>query len=392
MTAPQTGLNRPNGKPLSRLKRMSGLVHSSFARWGVKPVPAGLDWQQVYPSTAIMAAPSCPMTLNRFFVIPSWLLALAASAQMPAPPAPASTRLPSTLIDGRFYLKIPTLSGDTMLGFCDTGGGYTAIYPTTINRLKLHNQIAQVSIEGRAFNYIRARDIYTEGPIPFPQVNPYYQTYLSTAFFEVSDDPDSKAFVRYVPHDVFLGQFFFINHAWTFDYRAGTISLNAGLSANPTNENVLELSFKKDRSGHKRNGHPRLRIRVEGRPIDVLFDTGASLLLSEGGKTHLGTSKPSVGGSFITKTIFDQWHQRYPDWRVIEGGELTGADLIEVPQVQVGNLVAGPVWFAKRADQVWSKAMMGSMDRAVQGAIGGSFLQYFTVQIDYNRELIKFEK
>jgi len=32
------------------------------------------------------------------------------------------------------------------------------------------------------------------------------------------------------------------------------------------------------------------------------------------------------------------------------------------------------------------------MDRAVQGAVGGSLRQYFTVQIDYNSEGILFGK
>lgn len=57
--------------------------------------------------------------------------------------------------------------------------------------------------------------------------------------------------------------------------------------------------------------------------------------------------------------------------------------------MKVGNLTTGPIWFAKRPDEVWSKGMIGSMDKVVKGAIGGSFLKYFKVTIDYNGELIK---
>lgn len=66
--------------------------------------------------------------------------------------------------------------------------------------------------------------------------------------------------------------------------------------------------------------------------------------------------------------------------------------MIEVPEVQVGNLKVGPVWFSKRPDEAWSKGMIGSMDKVVKGAVGGSLLQYFSVTIDYPAELIQFKK
>ena len=131
---------------------------------------------------------------------------------------------------------------------------------------------------------------------------------------------------------------------------------------------------------------------LDGQIIDVLFDTGASFLLGDNAKTEFGVIKKSAGGSFIAKSIFDKWHQQHPDWRIIEKGEITGADMIEVPLVKVGNLTSGPVWFAKRPDEAWSRGMIGSMDKVVKGAIGGSFLQYFKIQIDYNTERIKFEE
>ena len=33
--------------------------------------------------------------------------------------------LPAELIEGRFFLKIPTFNGDTIIGICDTSGCYT---------------------------------------------------------------------------------------------------------------------------------------------------------------------------------------------------------------------------------------------------------------------------
>lgn len=327
--------------------------------------------------------------LLTFFL--STLLIWQAAVQSFSQQANLPTYLPSALIEGRLYLKIPALNGDTLLGFCDTGGGYTAIYPQTVHRLKLESKVAQVTINNKRTNYILTQEIYNNLVTPEPKLNPYFRAYLQTSFFEVTDEAASSSFTKYIPHDVFLGQFFFINQAWTFDYQAGKIMMNTPLEENSKDKNMQKLGFKRDQSGNKQFAHPRMTLSIDGDKFDVLFDTGASLILSEAGKVGLRTSQSSAAGSFIAKSVFDNWQQRHPDWRVIKKGELTGSDLIEVPQVQIGNLVAGPVWFASRNDEVWRR-MIGSMDKMVKGAIGGSFLQYFKVQIDYNNDLIRFEK
>lgn len=328
-------------------------------------------------------------SLFTFFL--STLLLWQASAQSFSQQANVPTYLPSALIEGRFYLKIPALNGDTLLGFCDTGGGYTAIYPKTIRRLKLENKISHMTINNDTTNYILTEEIYNNLVIPSPKVNPYFRSYTQNSFFEVADEASNSSFTTYVPHDAFLGQFFFINHAWIFDYHAGKILMNTPLRENSEDKNMQKLNFKRDKSGNKQFAHPRMTLSIDGDKFDMLFDTGASLILSEVGKVGLQTSRMSVAGSFIAKSVFDNWLQRHPDWRVIKKGELTGSDLIEVPQVQIGSLVAGPVWFASRNDEVWRR-MAGSMDKVVKGAIGGSFLQYFIVQVDYNNDLIRFEK
>ncbi len=297
--------------------------------------------------------------------------------------------LPSILIDGRFFLKMPTLNHDTVLGFCDTGGGYTAIYYKVLQKLKLETKISQVDINGEKTNFIYAKDLFDSNYVPYPTIGNYYKSHIDYSFFEIPDTSQGiDLFSKYVKHDVFLGQFFFINKSWTFDYKSGKLYVNTPVNA--VEENTQSIGFKKDRQGNKRFGHPSMQIVVDGKTIDVLFDTGATLLLGENSETVF-SNKKAAGGSFIARSIFDIWHQQHPDWRVIEKGEITGADLIEVPEVTVGNLTAGPVWFAKRPDEAWSRGMIGSMDKVVEGAIGGSFLQYFKVSIDYNSELIKFQ-
>jgi hypothetical protein len=301
--------------------------------------------------------------------------------------------LPSRLIDGRFYIKIPTPNGDTLLGFCDTGGGYNAVYPTAITRLHLEGKVLETAIDSEKIRYIPAKDVIADPNIPAPRLRATFLPYIKVPFFQVPAPSEEGEIINaYIPHDVFLGQFFFIDHAWTFDYENGRIYVNTPLYRNAKNKNIQPLGFKKDKEGHKLFGHPSMQVEIDGQLIDVLFDTGASILLSNKTQTELLSSSKSIAGSFIAKSIFDQWHTRHPDWRFIEQGEVTRADMIQVPQIKIGNTTAGPVWFAKRPDEAWSKGMITSMDKVVKGAVGGSLFQYYKVTIDYNSELARFEK
>ncbi len=301
--------------------------------------------------------------------------------------------LPANLTEGRFFLKIPTLHGDTVLGFCDTGGGFTAIYNSTIKLLGLESKVKLMDIDGDTTKYIAANEIYSNQNIPYPQIANYYKTHIDVPFLEVpADRLENDLFSKYVNHQIFLGQFFFINDAWTFNYQTGQLSVNTPVSPDLNNKNILPLGFKKDKKGIKKFGHPSLALEIDGKIVYFLFDTGATFLLSDSGSNELGIETKATAGSFIAKSLFDKWHLQHPEWRIIVKGEMNGADLIEVPNVKVGDLSAGPVWFSKRPDEAWSKGMIGSMDRVVQGAIGGSFMKYFKVTIDYNSELVKFEK
>jgi predicted aspartyl protease len=331
--------------------------------------------------------------MKRFFILMLMVIPVIGFAQKISEQSNKQIYLPADLIQGRFFLKIPTVKGDTILGFCDTGGGYTAIYNSTIKKLALESKINILDIGGDTTKYISAKDIYVNRDLPYPQIPNYFKTHIDIPFIQApDDDKESIFFAKFVNYQIFLGQFFFINNAWTFNYKTGEMSVNTPISKENVDENIQVLGFKKDKMGNKRFGHPRMKLVIDGKMIDFLFDTGATFLLSDSGKAKLGIEANATAGSFIAKSLFNEWHLQHPDWRIIEKGEFTGADLIEVPEVRVGNLTAGPVWFAKRPDEAWSKGMIGSMDKIVKGAIGGSFLKYFKVTIDYNSELIKFEK
>ena len=50
--------------------------------------------------------------------------------------------LPSKFLNGeRFYIKMPTVNGDTILGYCDTGSGICFAPPPALDKLNLQKKV-----------------------------------------------------------------------------------------------------------------------------------------------------------------------------------------------------------------------------------------------------------
>ena len=78
--------------------------------------------------------------------------------------------------------------------------------------------------------------------------------------------------------------------SWTIDYPNQEIWTNTPLGAKDlSNPDVQKIGLKKNEQGSVVFGHPSMEIIVDGEPIDVLFDTGASFVLSDQGKKLLNT-------------------------------------------------------------------------------------------------------
>jgi hypothetical protein len=54
-----------------------------------------------------------------------------------------------------------------------------------------------------------------------------------------------------------------------------------------------------------------------------------------------------------------------------------------VPDVEVGGLSVGPVWFSVRPDDTFKNFMTQMMDKQIVGAVGGSLLKSLCMIIDY---------
>ena len=220
---------------------------------------------------------------------------------------------------------------------------------------------------------------------------PFGRVTVPTLFVPPMDD-EVKFIMKSMPFDIFLGQNFFMGKAWTIDYKNQQVWVNTPVAASETGKpGVQHVGFKKNKNKENVNGHGSFFIEVDGEVIEVLFDTGATIVLSENGKKLLRTNRKTIGGSFIAASVFDKWQQNHPEWKCYPKSDMN-SDIIEVPKITIGGNEVGPVLFAKRNDEVWSQGMIQTMDTVVKGAIGGSALKYLKVMIDYNTDLIKFEK
>jgi hypothetical protein len=309
--------------------------------------------------------------------------------------------LPTYFLDGeRFYFKIPTSGNDTLLAFGDTGGGVSFLMPKAKKNKAIRSKLKTGIIKGiMPVKYILFDDLGQDSN--FPKPNPRSKLIVRNPFLSVKRpiliippiDDELKLMMNVQPEmDVFLSQTFFMDHAWTFDYQKQQVYVNTPLNDTLINHpNVQKLGFKKNENNQKLFGHPSMTIEVDGETIDVLFDSGATMIPSEEGKKRMSTDKKTLGGSFIAASIYDKWRKEHPEWTHYPKADLVG-DIIEVPIVKIGEYEVGPVLFAVRRDEVWSNGMINTMDKVVKGAIGGSVLKYFKVTVDYNSELIRFEK
>ena len=190
-----------------------------------------------------------------------------------------------------------------------------------------------------------------------------------------------------------LGQQWFAGKTWIFDYPHQKLSLIPHFPSKTGCAHRVALGFQ-DKDGERQANFPRIQVSVDGEVLDLLLDTGASTKLTEMAQRTVADGRPSNRAtSFIVASVFDKWHQRHPDWRVIEEAEeQSGMSMIEVPTVSVAGHSIGPVWFTRRADKNFHEFMSQWMDRKVDGAIGGNALRFFRVTIDYPNAVALFER
>lgn len=299
--------------------------------------------------------------------------------------------VPSLFDNGdRIYFLLKTLTGQTIKAYTDSGGGWSVIYPSALKKLGLDSLIF-ISESGEE-NYVKAADLFSLSEF-HPFLNEEQKKLSKESYFQVPDEEYLKSSgINFGDDQGFFGQFFFINHCWTFDYLNQEVYVEYDCNIDLNDPDAQKIGFKKKENGDKMYGHPSMVVSIQGEEIPMLFDTGATFHLSKSAQERLNR-KEEIGGSFIAQSLYDKWRISNPNWNIIEGGDVIPEggkvfplDMIEVPEVKIGNHIVGPVWFSVRPDRAWSEWMIKSMDRVVKGALGGSALKYVSVTIDYPKE------
>lgn len=314
------------------------------------------------------------------------LLALSLAAAAPAGASAQTTgapvEIPADFAGGRVIVHVVTAAGDTLRFFTDTGGGTAMIYPHAVARLGLVVDSVEADGERTA--------VVDFPPLPPGSAFPLPGGYFAGRLLVFPPQPTIHG-----GEDGMLGRVWFADRVWTFDHPAGRLLLRAPgdvPAADPAH--VVPLGFRVDGRGERTMHFPRIRVEVDGDSLDLLYDSGATLALTDSAHAALADGGPAIRGtSFITASVFDRWRDRHPDWRVVEGAERgTGMSIIQVPRVSIAGWEVGPVWFTRRPDRAFHEYMSQWMDRRVEGALGGSALAYFRVTVDYPGAVAVFER
>jgi len=314
------------------------------------------------------------------------VLAADAAETVPAPGKPIA--LPSQLVEDRFFVSPVSSDGQKLELFTDTGGGLF-LMEETAQRLKLAmEELPSEESKTGKFTVVRLPGFQPGAGIP-PVTG-------GEGMIPVAPAAKASRPPKELMGDGMLGQSWFAERVWTFDYPGGRLWWRApgdvpGVDAS----HRVSLGFPVNRQGGRAANFPRIQVTVDGETLDLLFDTGATVLLTDAALQALGDGRPAARAtSFITRSTFERWHQRHPDWRVIEDADknLPGAALIEVPEVEVAGYKVGPVGFTTRPDKNFHEYMSRMMDKQVEGALGGSALHFFRVTVDYPNAVAAFEK
>ena len=289
------------------------------------------------------------------------------------------TEVPARYDEGRWIVRPVTIDGDTLDLYTDSGGGVLFVARERLPRSTALSP-GPATPKGDSTFAIAWPAFAPAGAFPPPVASSPMplMTGAGAAF--------ARMFTNSPARDGFLGNAFFAGRIWVFDYPRHRLStLRTGTTVSGSGAGAIPLFFKNRSPTDDGAWFPRMRIAVDGDSLDLLLDTGATTLLTDSALAVIGDARPaSRAASFITRTVADGWSARHPQWRVVRRAESgTGADMIEVPTIAIGGVLAGPVWFTVRADGNFSEYMSQWMDRPIVGALGGSGLRYYRVVADY---------
>lgn len=282
--------------------------------------------------------------------------------------------LPAQFERDRIFVTATAPDRSVLRFYTDTGGGWNAIGQSAAERLRLR-PAGQIDVDGGKRPLVDFPSVLAKAGVPAPMKEPWLRGRLVVA-------PDGALFGA----DGSLGSRWFAGSVWQIDYPRQTFSMlrnwNATLADHP-----VALGFRSGDDGKRVMHFPRITVTIAGRPTDLLLDTGATAkLTASSAAAFQAVPGTLVATSYIIKSTFDAWRAAHPSWKVLDAADaITGRSvpMIEVPEVSIGDLAVGPVWFTQRPDAAFREWMAQMMDKPIDGAIGGSGLKYLRVVLDY---------
>jgi hypothetical protein len=290
--------------------------------------------------------------------------------------APAQM-LPTHYEAGHFYATPQTVDGSSLRLLVDTGGGGAAgmywLSAKASQRLGL--KTGTCTVDGDALP-VATPPAYRPGRQLPPAGGPCAGKLL------VNPGP--------YPDDGQLGAAYLGNRVWTFDYPRQQLRMEATDWRPDPTAHRAPLGFQTDAHGKVAQHFPRIVVHIDGKPLDMLLDTGATAHPTPAGKAAAGTETVNGFGaaSYITTSMLESWHKAHPRWPIVEDGDdlmapRLKARLIEVPKMEIAGWSVGPVWFTERPDRAFHGMMARLMDTSPEGAIGANVLVRFRLTIDY---------
>jgi len=296
--------------------------------------------------------------------------------------APTRQLLPTVFEAGHFYATPELANGKAMRLVVDTGGagggGWYVIDLKATSRLGL--EVSTCASDGEQFQVIQPPAFRSGKSLPSSLTTPCHSAALvSKSIGNVTNGADGTLGAGYLP-----------GHIWTFNYPLQQLWLEPATWKASSGAHRTALGFQTDAKGELGSGMARITLKVDGRALDFLLDTGATAKPTAAGKQASDTpTEHGIGvTSYITTSVLDRWHQQHPDWRIVANGDdLFGSQhatrLIEVPKVEIAGWIVGPVWFTERADANFHDFMSTYTDQRVEGSAGGNIFAHFAMTIDY---------
>ena len=312
------------------------------------------------------------------------LLCLALCSPVITHAAPEGRVIRTAFEAGHFYAAPLSSGGQTARFIVDTGGGgigglYT-LKSSAVQRLAVHT--LQCKMPGFTFDTVRTFPFSNETALPVPSI---------------SRPCGAVAMVLNDPHDLgydgILGAAYLSSFIWTFDYPEQRLILEPPTWQPDGLAKHVPLLFIHNSAGERASDFPAIILKIDGESLPLLLDTGATAMPTSAGQAaqHLPTVNGIGVTSYITRSLLERWHARHPEWRVISNGDrlLPNTRLIEVPNVELGDVPIGPVWFTERPDVNFGPTRMSLwMGQTVVGAAGANIYGRFRITLDYLHEAL----